>query len=241
MAPDRRAVRSLTARVAHLLAVVTAVAIAVTTPAVLIVNGLRVVARDWVVEFEYGRSGFPEDRYGLTRTERTELALVGLAAISPGTRGVDLLREAKLPDGESAFTDREVAHMADVRGVYLAARRAQLILLAALIIAAVVTLRGRHRWVVPAGLLGGGLTTVAIAVLAVPILLLGFDSFFTRFHELFFAADSWRFSTSDTLIRLYPERFWVDISQLVAGLTLVQAVLLVPLSWLALRHARRAS
>ena len=57
-----------------------------------------------------------------------------------------------------------------------------------------------------------------------PVILLGFDSFFTRFHEMFFEGDSWRFSDTDTLIRVYPERFWVDVSQIAAALTVAQAV-----------------
>jgi uncharacterized membrane protein len=37
-----------------------------------------------------------------------------------------------------------------------------------------------------------------------------FFSFFTAFHHLFFTGDSWLFLFSDTLIRLFPIRFWQD-------------------------------
>jgi uncharacterized membrane protein len=56
---------------------------------------------------------------------------------------------------------------------------------------------------------------------------------------VFFAGDSWRFPTSDTLIRLYPDRFWEDVSQIVAALTLLQAAVIAPLAWLWLRRVRR--
>jgi len=38
-----------------------------------------------------------------------------------------------------------------------------------------------------------------------------FWQFFTLFHELFFTGDSWIFEYSDTLIRLFPLRFWQDL------------------------------
>jgi integral membrane protein (TIGR01906 family) len=56
---------------------------------------------------------------------------------------------------------------------------------------------------------GGWLTvgiTAAIAIFAV----ISFWQFFTVFHELFFTGDSWQFLYSDTLIRLFPMRFWQD-------------------------------
>ncbi len=37
-----------------------------------------------------------------------------------------------------------------------------------------------------------------------------FWNFFAGFHSLFFTGDSWLFSYSDTLIRLFPIRFWQD-------------------------------
>jgi integral membrane protein (TIGR01906 family) len=94
--------------------------------------------------------------------------------------------------------------------------------------------------VVPLGLLAGGMATLAIAALAVPLILLGFDEFFTRFHEVFFSGDSWRFSSADTLIRIYPEQFWVDVSRIAAGLAVLQAIILGALSWWWLRSARRS-
>ena len=77
-------------------------------------------------------------------------------------------------------------------------------------------------------------------MLAVPVILLGFDRFFVRFHEIFFSGDSWQFANSDTLIRIYPEQFWVDVSRITAGLAVAQAILLAALSWWWLRTVRRS-
>jgi integral membrane protein (TIGR01906 family) len=214
--------------------------VALAVPPILVVNGLRVLATDTFVRFEYGRDGFPSDRYGLTREQRTRLALLGLESISPGGRGVDLLRAARLPDGSAAFDQRELRHMEDVRSVFGAALRLQLVAMVAIAVLALVLARTRRfALAVPTGLLAGALATLAVAVLAVPVILLGFDSFFVRFHEIFFEADTWRFSSTDTLLRLYPEIFWQHTSQLAATITVLQAVLLAGLAWWWLRTVRR--
>lgn len=213
------------------------VAIAIVTPPVLVANALRVLATETYTRWEVDRTG--PDRYGLSQDEREELAVLGLESIRPGSAGIALLEQARLSDGSPAFDRRELSHMRDVRSVFGAALLAQLVAVAAAAVLALGLFRTRLRAVVPRGLLGGSLATLAIAVLAVPVIVLGFDSFFTRFHELFFAGDSWRFSDTDTLIRVYPEEFWVDVSQLAAALTVAQAIVLGGLSWLWLRALRR--
>jgi uncharacterized membrane protein len=40
--------------------------------------------------------------------------------------------------------------------------------------------------------------------------LLSFNVLFVAFHNVFFQAGTWMFLFSDTLIRLFPERFWRD-------------------------------
>ena len=215
--------------------------VAVAVPPILVVNALRALANDSFVRLEYGRDGFPADRYGLTDDQRERLALIGLRSIQPGTEGVVLLERATLPDGSPAFDARELSHMEDVRSVFGAALRAQLVAVVAIAALALALAWTQLRAVVPRGLLVGALATVTVAALGVPFILLGFDRFFTRFHEVFFEGDSWRFSNTDTLIRLYPERFWQDVSQFAAAITVAQAVVLAPGAWLWLRAVRGRS
>jgi integral membrane protein (TIGR01906 family) len=217
------------------------VLVALVVPAMLVVNGFRVLATDTFVRWELSRDGFPADRYGLDTDQRTTLALVGLRSIEPGSEGIVLLERATLPDGSPAFGERELTHMQDVRTLFVAALRAQLIAAIVIAMLAFGLARTRLRTAVPSGLLAGSLATLGIAVLAVPVILLGFDGFFTGFHGVFFEGDSWRFSSSDTLIRIYPEQFWVDVSRLTAAFTVGQAILLAALSWWWLRAARRRS
>ena len=46
-----------------------------------------------------------------------------------------------------------------------------------------------------------------------------FGFFFTEFHHLLFEGDTWLFSPHDTLIQLFPVRFWIDATWLIALLT----------------------
>ena len=217
------------------------VVIAVVVPPTLIANAMRLLATDTFVRHELGRDGFPPDRYGFTDEQREALALLGLRSIQAGSEGIVLLERATLPDGSPAFDERELSHMADVRALFVPIQRGSLVVMLAIAILALALARTRLRAVVPRGLLAGALATLAVAILLVPVILLGFDGFFTRFHEMFFEGDTWRFSSTDTLIRIYPERFWEDVSALAAVITVGQALVLAPLAWWWLRSVRRGA
>lgn len=199
--------------------------IAATVPTLLLANSVRVLTNDWFVRFELERDGFPPDRYGLTGSERLELALIGLRSIQTGSEGLALLERATLPDRSHAFNSRELRHMADVRSLVGKALTAQFALLVLLLALALALFRSpRWRTVVPRGLLIGSLGMLVVAAVAMPVILLGFDGVFLRFHEVFFSGDTWRFSSKDTLLRLYPEVFWRNTAQLASAIVVGQAV-----------------
>jgi len=212
--------------------------VAVLVPLLLVTSALRIVANDWIVSFEYGPGGVPADRYGLSTDDRSELARLGLESISPGGRGIALLAEARLPDGESAFNVRELAHMQDVRDVFGIAMRVQFRLLALVAAAAFAALafRPATRSAVPRGLRAGAVATLAIAAALGLFMLVAWSSFFVRFHGVFFDADTWRFPSTDTLIRLYPDEFWIGVAAWIAALTVALALLLWGLATGWLRH-----
>jgi len=216
------------------------VAIALTVTPIFIVNAFRLLATDTFVRHEIDRGGFPPDRYGLTTVERRRLALTGLHSILPGGDGIALLERATLPDGSAAFDSRELRHMRDVRSRLGVAYTAQLLALVAILALGIACGRSRRwRFVVPWGLLLGSALTLGIAVGAVPVIVLGFDEFFLRFHEVFFSGDSWTFSDTDTLLRIYPEAFWQDTAKVAATIVVAQAIVVGLLSaWWIRRGCR---
>jgi uncharacterized membrane protein len=60
------------------------------------------------------------------------------------------------------------------------------------------------------GLRRGGWLTIFLLVGIILFVLLAFNVMFVAFHNVFFEAGTWQFLFSDTLIRLFPERFWRD-------------------------------
>jgi integral membrane protein (TIGR01906 family) len=205
--------------------------IVVAVPVVLVLMPIRVLMHPRWVLFEYGRPNFLPDAFGFSTEERTRLALTGVESII-GPRGVVVLQVARLADGTPAFNDREVSHMQDVRVVTSRVYLAQGVLLIAAIIAVILLVwRAETRAAASAALLTGAGITIVLLVALVVFVLTGFNTFFTDFHHMFFTGDTWLFSYTDTLIRLYPEQFWFDAATVIGVTTIVEAVVLGVLAW----------
>lgn len=222
------------------LPLVLSLVVTLAVPVVLLGNGLWLLTNGWYVHAEYARPGFPGDRYGFTKAERTELALVGLDSIHPfNGAGVQVLSDARLPDGQAAFGAREIQHMSDVRGLVGKVLLAHLLALSAIVIVwFAARARGLHG-VVSTGLWRGSVLTLALAAAIGLAMLVSFDWFFVQFHEALFTGDTWRFAPTDTLLRLYPDAFWSDFGGVLAGLTVLQAIVLGGGLWLRRRKAKR--
>ena len=78
---------------------------------------------------------------------------------------------------------------------------------------------------------------IAVATVALGIVgVLFFDTAFEVFHELFFPAGSFLFDPStDRLVQLFPESFWVEST---IGVGIVTILLAAGLAWLGSRRAR---
>jgi integral membrane protein (TIGR01906 family) len=228
----------------RLVTVALGIAIAILVPAVLAVNGVRIVANDAFVRLLYDHGGVPADRYGLSQQARESLALAGLHSILPSEeRGVALLQEQRLPSGEPAFGARELEHMQDVRTLLARAYWFQIAAVLAIAgLAVLLSLRRPTRALVPVALARGALLTIGLAVLVAVVSATSWGAFSTPFHSLFFEDETWRFAETDTLRRLYPDRFWLDTAVVIGALAVVQAILLFVLArfWARRAGARQA-
>jgi len=61
---------------------------------------------------------------------------------------------------------------------------------------------------------------------------------FVAFHRVFFAAGTWTFEYTDTLIRHFPERFWFDAALTLAAISLAGGLLA---AWIGRGLERRAA
>ena len=127
------------------------------------------------------------------------------------------------------FNDKEVAHMEDVQALIQFFLRMQIIA-AAVVIVRLVFAFFVDRSVVPLGrdmLLSTGLM-IALIVLVAVLSLLDFDALWTRFHQIAFRNDLWLLDPStDYLIMLFPEPFWLAATIRMATSVAVQTALVV--------------
>lgn len=199
------------------------IAIVLALPIALLAISLRVVTAEWLLHWEYGKPGFPPDPYGLTNQERTRLAGVCVEYLVSDA-GIDLLEDLRL-EGQPAFNQRELRHMVDVKRVL---KQLLWVGLGAGIMVVAGTaglaIRGSQR--APVALLGGSMLSLGLLFAVGGLMLVGWETFFVGFHRVFFSGDTWLFPTSDTLIRLFPERFWMDVGLLVVALLAGQALVI---------------
>lgn len=199
-------------------------------PAVLVLLNVRLLMNDWFIRLEYARPDFPPDVYGMSPEERLRLALTGLRSVTQPP-GASVLREVRFADGRPAFNEREIRHMQDVYVLQGAAFRVGLILALALLGAwACLWFSPATRPLAWRSLGWGGMLTLGLVLAILLGFLLRFDVAFTGFHRIFFEGETWIFPPTDTLIRLYPEKFWFDAAMWIGGLTLLEAAAVILLA-----------
>ena len=199
-------------------------------PILLILGPVRLLVTDAYLAYEYGKADFPPDPYGFDREQRHALALANFRYVREA-EPLEALAGQSL-NGTPVYNSRELKHMQDVQDVYQAVWlawkiAAGLVLLAGLALA----WKDETRPALAGGLRTGGLLAAgligAIGLLAV----LAWRAWFVAFHQVFFAPGSWTFLYTDTLIRLFPEKFWFDAALTIAGLGLAGGLLVALVGW----------
>jgi integral membrane protein (TIGR01906 family) len=185
-------------------------------PLALIGAALRILLSPIFINVEYRMPYFPVDEYGFTQQDRLQWAPFALDYLV-NSADISYLGDLKFADGSPLYNERELSHMADVKNVVRDALRAWYISLVILILLAVLAWRRQWTPSYISGLRRGGMWMIALATALGLVAGVGivinpevFWQFFTLFHHVFFTGDSWLFYFSDTLIRLFPMRFWED-------------------------------
>ena len=213
--------------------------IGLAVPLVSLVLGIRAVATTSFLVLEYHRPGFPADHYGFSADDRMTYGSYGLnyvTNLAPET----YLSSLTTQSGTALFRPSEVGHMTDVKHVLAYATLAAVIAFIAALLAG-RTLSNRAPGAIRRALFTGALGTLVLMVVLGVLGALGWESFFTTVHEIFFPQGNWMFRASDTLIRLYPPQFWVDAALTSAAVTLLTLGLLLALTWPTAHRRMRES
>lgn len=137
------------------------------------------------------------------------------------------------------FNEREIAHMVDVQGLFLAALTIRRVC-AFLAIASVLllfALKSNVKQILPRSICIGTGLFFAIVCLLAGIISTDFSKYFVVFHKIFFRNDLWLLDPrTDLLINIVPEPFFVDTAARI-GFTYGVSVLAVFL--LCLLYLRR--
>jgi integral membrane protein (TIGR01906 family) len=225
--------------------------VAIILPVVLILSVVRLVINPWYLVFEYHTPGFPADPYGFTLQDRLNYGKLAVEYLV-NSADISFLGDLRFPTGQQApqpscqymtdcthlYNDRELEHMLDVKNIVRGAIWVLEISFLVLILLAVWAWRGRWQLAYLKGLQRGGMVTLLLIGLIILSVLAAFNYIFVIFHEIFFKAGTWTFLYSDTLIRLFPERFWQDTFLMVGGLSAVLGLLFYFVSRAVLRKQR---
>jgi integral membrane protein (TIGR01906 family) len=162
------------------------------------------------LNFEYSTPNFPPDRYGFTQEDRLAWSRIALDYLV-NSADISFLGDLRFADGAPVYNPRELQHMVDVKIAVQAALWVWRLSLVVLVVLGLWAWQGRWVGAFRLGLSRGGWLTVALLGASIMFVLLSFGVFFVAFHNVFFDPGTWVFNYSDTLIRLFPERFWRDI------------------------------
>jgi integral membrane protein (TIGR01906 family) len=184
--------------------------VTILVPVALVMTAVRLLMTPAFLQIEYNMPGFPEDNYGFTKQERLHWSNIALDYLL-NSQGISFLGDLRFADGQPVYNQRELHHMVDVKRTVQAALLVWYVSLLVLIALGLWAWRGDWLQTYRDGLARGGWLTVLLVGTIILFVAISFSVFFVAFHNVFFKPGTWTFLYSDTLIRLFPERFWRDI------------------------------
>ncbi len=190
----------------------------------IMMTSIRLLIQPLFLTIEYNMPGFPPDPFGFTKEERLHYANLSVKYLV-NDADISFLGDLKFPDGSPVFNQRELKHMLDVK--ILVQQMIDVWIGLGIFILLSGAWAWRARWLAGFGLSvsRAGYATLAVILLILLGVAIGFSALFTGFHRIFFEGDTWLFNYSDTLIRLFPLRFWQDAFILMGILSVIGSIL----------------
>jgi len=188
--------------------------------------------------FEYQR--IAPDRYGFTLDQRLEYARASLDYLrlaEPADEAIKVLEALRLPGGQGSFyNEREIGHMHDVKEVTDAFKWATWISGIVVALCLIFLLVKEERRVEGyKALFYGGAFTASVVLVVIVLILISWNFVFVQFHEILFPPNTWTFSYTDSLIRLFPEQFWFEFGVIWTVTILLAGLLIGVVGFLLLR------
>ncbi len=200
--------------------------ISILVPVILLMTSVRIILNPALLTFEYHQTTFPADPYGFNLEDRLKWGTLSVEYLL-NDAGLSFLGDLKLDDGTPLYNERELSHMLDVKVLVQQMIRAWYLLLILLIATTVYAWQAKWLRDFLFALKRGGWVTLGLIAAIAVLIFTSFIELFTAFHRVFFQGDTWLFLYSDSLIRLFPLRFWQDAFLWMAVFWLLGAVLVI--------------
>jgi integral membrane protein (TIGR01906 family) len=215
------------------------VLLAICAPIFIMFSNLYLLFTPQYVRFEYSRPGFPAS-YVYDSGERLRLADATLHYLR-SSEDADSLASLQ-SQGAVVYNSRELKHMVDVKVVLQTVLQVHAVAVFLCAVSLFLLWRPpRARRSTYQALINGCMGFIGIMAAVAVVSYLRFDVFFTAFHRVLFAGDSWLFSYDDTLIQLFPLQFWIESTWLLSLLTVAECVLVTACCWWQLRQYRNTA
>jgi integral membrane protein (TIGR01906 family) len=199
------------------------------TPFLIVTTAMRIALSPIFYSIEYNLPNFPEDSYGLTKQDRLKWADVSIKFLQ-GTVSTEEYSALQFPDGNPLFNEREISHMIDVRNLTVDMLFLWRVLAGSFLMT--IYLGWKNKWLpsLTSALVKGAKATLILIFTILLFVWIDFSQLFTLFHKIFFTGDSWLFYLSDTLIRLFPMKFWQDLFIFIGSFCIITSLIILYLS-----------
>jgi len=198
--------------------------ITLAVPVILILSNVLLFMNPAWLAFQYSQPGFPQAEL-FSAKDRLYFGSESIEYVR-GNRTLEQFRAL------GVYQEREIKHMIDVR---VLVDRVKIVLpvvaLWAILALIVLARQPGTRAVAARALLNGALLTLGLFVVIGLFAAVGFNTFFTLFHRIFFEGDTWLFNYTDSLIQFYPLPFWFATSIALVGLTIAEALVVGAIGW----------
>jgi integral membrane protein (TIGR01906 family) len=206
-------------------------------PFVVLMTSVRILLTQMTVDIEYKLPNVTADSYGFKLSERTAYAKLAVQYLT-NYQGISFLGDQTFPNGQPLYNERELSHMQDVKNLVQKTIYGWYLTGALVILAGFVAWRIKKLsdyWI---AIRDGGWATLFLILTILLGVTINFDWLFTAFHHLFFTGGTWLFFYSDTLIRLFPMEFWMNLFIALGFLAILFSAILI---WVGNKVYKRKS
>ncbi len=198
-------------------------------PFALVLTAVRLLLTPAWIHIEYRTPAFPEDPFGFSLEDRLKWSIISLDFLL-NDAGIESMDAHRLDTGAPLYNERETRHLVDTKNIVQGVLVVWYISLGGVLLIGLAARVWNFGDAYQGGIRRGAWVTVGLVAAILLFVVAAFGIFFVFFHEVFFDPGTWTFLTSDTFIRLFPERFWRDAFLWIGGITILEALWLISLT-----------